>query len=530
MDFLEFSEKPDDWPANNREIKLDAIYSMLQKFKDEPNYKNRELLISLASDHDLNETNSLGLMRITEYEVGLINCIYILSNVYQINSVKVYLYDLISETTHIKKLVDQCNPALGINDSEEGVIDPYNGLELSLKLYYFAYHNYIYNKGSFCDELINIVKDILNYTNQKEEFDSITKAYVSMMNDISYMRGSKRQSIWKFNRKELFDLFTLEAKLLKLNHESAIKRPTKGVLMTQISNFILKSRNGYNEDYICKYVPVEVARQSIYNHEIWMRKTSLLNDEREQKVVPELFEDSSWIDYDWVKNIDFSSKRTYYVSSFSKSIDNSDMENGYGQCLYGYKNDRISELISPIGIYHLEKKEGISYDGPNELEIPFISQTIVFDVIYDLNEAKEELKYLFSIIDLFDLSDNQKRNFLEEIMQYWILSVKDKKWSYERERRYVIFMYDGYDYKEMKCDESFLKVKTSIFLMPDFIIGENPSRYEIENQLRAKREALSSKEYLFCEKCLMQNYDIPLRHSEECPICKSRNIKLITTK
>ena len=43
------------------------------------------------------------------------------------------------------------------------------------------------------------------------------------------------------------------------------------------------------------------------------------------------------------------------------------------------------------------------------------------------------------------MDDSEKHDFLEEIMQYWILSVKDENWEKERERRYVIFMYDGYD-------------------------------------------------------------------------------------
>lgn len=108
-------------------------------------------------------------------------------------------------------------------------------------------------------------------------------------------------------------------------------------------------------------------------------------------------------------------------------------------------------------------------------------------LFYDVEEAKRELTYLFGVIDMFNMSDAEKKKFLEEIMQYWILSVKDAKWSGERERRYVIFMYDDYDYRETEIDDTFLKVKTSIFLTPDFIIGKNPSRYEILYQLNAKR-------------------------------------------
>ena len=47
-------------------------------------------------------------------------------------------------------------------------------------------------------------------------------------------------------------------------------------------------------------------------------------------------------------------------------------------------------------------------------------------------------------------------------------------------------MYDNYDYRETEIDDTFLKVKTSIFHTPDFIIGKNPSRYEILYQLNAK--------------------------------------------
>ena len=50
-------------------------------------------------------------------------------------------------------------------------------------------------------------------------------------------------------------------------------------------------------------------------------------------------------------------------------------------------------------------------------------------------ESKKLFQYLFSIIDMFDLSDKDKKMFLQEILQYWILSVKDSKWETERERR-----------------------------------------------------------------------------------------------
>lgn len=162
------------------------------------------------------------------------------------------------------------------------------------------------------------------------------------------------------------------------------------------------------------------------------------------------------------------------------------------------------------------------------MKIPYIAQVITFDVLYDIEEAKKELQYLFSVIDMFDLSDNNKKMFLQEILQYWILSVKDSKWKVERERRYVIFLYDDYEYIETELDDTFLKVKTSLFITPDFIIGRNPSKLEIMRQLAAKREVLFSKEYLFCENCLMQDHDVAIHEKpEKCPICGSKNIRMI---
>ena len=132
---------------------------------------------------------------------------------------------------------------------------------------------------------------------------------------------------------------------------------------------------------------------------------------------------------------------------------------------------------------------------------------------------------------MFELSDNNKKMFLQEILQYWILSVKDRKWKAERERRYVIFLYDDYEYIETELDDTFLKVKTSLFITPDFIIGKNPSKWEIMRQLAAKRKALSSKEYLFCENCLMQDHDVVISEKpEKCPICGSKNIRMIYHK
>ena len=177
----------------------------------------------------------------------------------------------------------------------------------------------------------------------------------------------------------------------------------------------------------------------------------------------------------------------------------------------------------------LKKKDGVY---PEEtIRIPFVSQVIAFDVIYDKEEAKSELKYLLSVVDLFDLSDEQKHSFMEELLQYWILSVKDYKWHKERERRYVIFMYDDYEYIETTIEDDFLKVCTSIFILPDFILGNNPVREEIRFQVENKQKALISKEYFHCKNCLMQDYDVAVyKMPEVCPICGSKQVEMVYPK
>lgn len=524
--FTEIETKPEDWPANAIECQLENIQSQIKEFKENPNYKNKEVLVSLITDYDLNQRSALGLFRTTEYEVAIINSLFLDANILQLNSLKVYLYELISIKTRMQKIISWF-PI----DNQEVDIKQFEGLLPQLKLHYLTYQKFTIEKDkSYAEQLIEIVENVLEHLknseseNIKEDIISdTTRAYISLLNDISYFRCVKRTKIWAFNRDEIYRLYELAAKLIKLNKDLPTKRPLKGVLMTSISNYILKSRNDYNEEYICKYISLDVAKLSVKNHQIWMSIIERLNDEREQKVIPELFENIEWNDYSWVQNIDFSPKRKYYVSSFCKSLNNSDMIKNYGECIYGYKDDRIAELLAPIMYYN--KKNGKKF--------PMFSQVIAFDVIYDKEEAKKELNFLCSIIDCFDMNDENKKGFLEEILQYWILSVKDSKWKYERERRYVIFMYDDYDYDEVDLSDSrFLKLKTSLFIEPDFILGENPEKTYIREMVDNKRRAIYMKEYLFCSDCFNRDFDIVIgnKNASICPICGSTNISIEKVK
>lgn len=511
--------KPENWPDNAIECQLENIQNQMDKFKRDPNYKNKEILVSLVNDYDLNQRSGLGLFRTTEYEVAIINSLFFEASLIQFNALKVYLYELVTFKTRMQKIISWF-PDI----KQEMDIKEFEGLFPQLKLHYITYQKFTVEKSkSYAEQLVEIVEGILNNLNnsdsEKKVIASITNAYISLLNDISYFRCAKRTKIWTFTREEIYNLYKLVSKLNKLNGDVPTERPLKGVLMTSISNYILKSRNNYNEDYICKYISSDVAKQSINNYQIWMSVIERLNDEREQKVIPELFEKNIWSNYPWIENIDFLPKRNYYVSSFCKSLNDSEMMKNYGGCIYGYKDDRMAEILSPIMYYNKKSKD----------KIPMFSQVIAFDVIYDEEEAKKELEFLFSIIDCFDMNNQNKKSFLEEILQYWILSVKDSKWSHERERRYVIFMYDSYDYNEIDLtDERFLKLKTSLFIEPDFILGDNPVKDYIHVMVDNKRKAISMKPYLFCFDCFNRDFDVVVGNSKpkKCSICGSTNISI----
>ena len=264
------------------------------KFKVDPSYKNKEVLVSLVSDYDLNQRSMLGLFRTTEYEVACINSLLFEAYIYQFHALKTYLYELVGSKTRMQKMTSwfpEGNSELNINEFE--------GLFPQLKLYYYIYQKFTVEKNnSYALHLLDVVEDIIKYTQEDcsedmfyEIMARITNAYISLLNDISYFRCKKCTGIWAFTRDEIYLLFQLAAKLIKINGDSPVVRPLKGILMTSISNYILKSRNDFNEDYICKYISPEVAGQTIHNHQIWMSTIENLNNDREQRVVSELFEE-----------------------------------------------------------------------------------------------------------------------------------------------------------------------------------------------------------------------------------------------
>ena len=110
--------RPDDWPQNGREFRLDCIWDKLDDFEKRPSYRTREVLLAIVNDNDLNQHTSYGLVRFTDYEVELINLIYMRAAQFQINSVKVYLYDLITEATRLQKINSWTSQVVGEKNSD----------------------------------------------------------------------------------------------------------------------------------------------------------------------------------------------------------------------------------------------------------------------------------------------------------------------------------------------------------------------------------------------------------------------------
>ena len=59
--FLDSESKPKDWPVNDREIKLETVFKAVEKFRDEPSYKTREVMLALINEHDLNQRVCKGM-------------------------------------------------------------------------------------------------------------------------------------------------------------------------------------------------------------------------------------------------------------------------------------------------------------------------------------------------------------------------------------------------------------------------------------------------------------------------------------
>ena len=508
-------DKPNDWPQNQREANLMNVLDAVEAFTKQPNYKNKEILYALINQVDLNEINEFGLFRITDYEVAIINQLYFDATLINCESLKIYLYAHIARLTRTHKMIYNMRNTLG--EKIDFLIKEFSFLMPSLKLFYLCYAYFNYEKTrSFADEIINEVKIEMKVSN-KDTIGDVAFAYITMLKDLSNFSSGKVFGILKFTRDELIKLFQLEAELIKNTNQDIIKRPLKGVIKLTIRNWVLKSRNNYDFDLLYKCISTSSIQRAFLNHEVWMQKTELLNDKREGKIIKELYANKTWLKKEWAKKIKFIPLENSFVCSYSKEKPTSKMLNKYGWNVFGYKSDRIADVLTPI----VKVKN-----------VPMLEQVSCYDIIYNIQELKEEINYLIELIDLFDVPEDKKSQFLSELLQYWYLSAKDKKWEYEHERRYQLFLFNYKDYWDLKTDERFAKIKTSVYILPDFILTQNEKiKSFVKIQRSGKITNTAMRPYIYCHECTQVDFDDAIDGRVEdkfCPVCGSKNIELIS--
>lgn len=493
-------EKPKDWPCNNREIWIENVYNALNEFIRNPNYKTKEILMSLCIHNNINEFSSRGQVRNCLYEVAMYNSLYELSHMINYHSVKIFIYRCLYDIIVINKCTSM---ALERNNNP---IEGYNNLLPSLQLFYIVYYNVRqYKERNFVDELINVVNELQK--NPQNNFENIFYAFLMLIYDISFNRAKNVLPIFDWNKVEIKKVLSKLIEMANKLNIDPLKRPFKGVFKLLLVNLILRSRDEGGR-YLYKCVSDDTSNSSFQNNEIWMKDIKSLNDKREEIAISSLFVKKDWIKYDWAKSVKLKSKNTCFVTCFSNTLPSVRMQKEYGNNIYGYKTERIADVLSPIYI--------------NEKGTPFFSYVASFDVIYEQQKLKDELNYLCGIIDLFKITSQQKQELYNEFLQYWLLSYKDKKWSREKEKRFQLFLFpNDYHYIDYKIEKEYLKLKSTMFLYPDFIL-DNINYEKIKTNILEKTNAIAANDCFVCNNCLQVSYDNAWSEDNVCDICGSK--------
>ena len=512
IDYMDEKE-PEGWPVNGKEASLSNVHMYFEKFIKEPNFHNKEMLLALINQDDLNEPNDLGMVRTTDYEIGLINSIYFYSKCTGCNDGVLYVYRLLIRSFIMRKMYFMMVEQEHYNFEYIMENDPYiKGLIPELKYFYFIYGMFRWDKDkSFAACLIDNMLELYDVVSDDE-----AKDYFRMFNiiiyDLSFNNSVYMLGIAKFSREEIMDLFKVQAKYSNRLSINPLDRPLKGVVCISVANWLLKSRNDYNQDVIYKCIWSKDMLAASNNMQLWMKKTKYLNDENEGCISTRILSTiNEWRKYEWMENKNHP-YGTSYVASFCKAKPNEYMLENYGDCWIGFKNDKIASSIAPINVSLSEGK-------------PFFSQVFAFDVSYNENEFKDEINLVATIVENFNITTDKKQELFNQIIQYWRYSIKEDGWSCEKERRYQIFLFDNYEYMDLELDETFLKVKTYLTMCPDFCNVTNYCKYIIKNNKERKMK-IYSRPYYYCEDCLYHSFDeliIDKNVKKVCPICGSNN-------
>lgn len=506
--------KPDGWPTYNlREAKIYRVWQRVRDFYKSPDPMHRDMMLREAFCRQRGDLPSVGpKYRISEYEVVVLTRIYLAGCCFNSWILRLFAYHVVMEWIDSDRFYENNNRGLLI---DQMVITESRKrkdlLPLQLRLFYETYYECCEDWASrrFGAILHDVCAKKLEQKHNRQELWEIEHAIVSLLYDISGNLGTDRDMRLALNRDEISKLIELEAKVLHKRGVSIMRRPLKGTLMIQLSNLILKSRYGGVPRCVYKYIREDDLRAASTNKQIWIRDIRDLNDRYEGVVAQEVVDSATKAGPAWANKSKLKYKKKFYVACYSKEPSEKDTSGRYGECVLGYYGDRLVDFIAPL-YWH---KEHMPWTQSGEIEVyPTLSQIAVLDVIYDKEDAKSELLYLMWCVDKLGRTDSQKRRFFDEILQYWKLSFKDavhrvfphEKWCEENERRYIIFYYNGYDYRGAFIDKDRkLKFETTAVIAPDFLLGK-PSKMikeEISQTLRNVYECSTVPDYYVCNNC-----------------------------
>jgi len=139
------------------------------------------VVVSLSINNDLNQRSYFGKYRVSEFEAQLINIIYTMSTIYQLNAVKNCMYEIIADTERLNKMMSWCSEA--VREKESIFVKKYGEWLLPpMRLFYFAYQKYNYEKDKdFAEQIIETVKLVLDEESDKGIQSDVARALVSII-------------------------------------------------------------------------------------------------------------------------------------------------------------------------------------------------------------------------------------------------------------------------------------------------------------------------------------------------------------
>lgn len=518
-------KRPAGWLVlNDRELKVELVWESVRSYYVDPNPMTRDVMVTHANDLEESDLRSRGVGRISEYEIELISRIYHAGCCLGSSAVKMFAYHVAMEWVRLKSDED-----IGtLLDSHRDVIPR------QLRLFCNVYSAYRQDEQhrSFWYWLINKVEKFLAIVGSSAQLDFLEHAYVSLLMDVSCALGGERDSLYRVTADEVIALVKMEADILHRGDKSIMTRPLKGTLMIQLSYLLLKMRKSGTPSVVYKHMSNEDLRKALDNGELWIRDTRDLNDKWEGVPAQEIVEEMSKDGVSWLKNVNWSYGKTFYVACYSREREGVDLDARYGECTLAYNADRLVDFLGPIYLHveHLKHQDGSEYKEG----YPMLSQVAVLDVMYDREEARKELELLVRCIDTLGRYDSEKQEFFGEILQYWKLSIKDpvdradpdKKWYREAERRYVIFYYDDYNYIHQRLDNRWLKLASTVVMAPDGVFGDLDSRsfMELKDNLGVRYESTTLNDYYTCDECLARTYPSGSGSLPKCRMCGSQRL------